>query len=455
MAFQQFFKNTSSLIKLASPILVTQLIQNLVGFIDTVMAGRVSAVDLAAVAIASSIWLPIILTIYGLIMALASIVAEYAGRKQFAHIVQASQQTLWIALSLSLLLILSFSVAIPLLTPYITLEENLTTLTVDYLWYVVWGAPGFCIFMVLRNCAEGLSITKPAMYISIIGLIINIPLNYVFIYGEFGVPSYGGAGCGIATAIVYWLMCILMLLYIYFAKDFKTIKIFQHFPWPNLSQIKHILIIGVPIALSLLFEVSLFSVVAIIIAPFGADVVASHQIALNFSGLVFMIPLSFAMAVTVKVGFALGENNHLKAKEICRHSYIFALLVAILTATLTLVFKTQIATIYTNDPKVIELAASLMFLAALFQFSDAIQVISAGALRGYKDTKAILLITFISYWLVGLTVGYLLGVTNIVVDMLGPAGFWIGFIIGLTTAAIFLYKRLKLIQWRLIHDVNA
>ena len=128
---------------------------------------------------------------------------------------------------------------------------------------------------------------------------------------------------------------------------------------------------------------------------------------------------------------------------------------ATLINSLTLVFKTQIAAIYTNDPKVIELAASLMFLAALFQFSDAIQVISAGALRGYKDTKAILIITFISYWLVGLTVGYLLGVSNIIVDMLGPAGFWIGFIVGLTTAAIFLYKRLKLVQWRLMHDVNA
>ena len=286
------------------------------------------------------------------------------------------------------------------------------------------------------------------MIISILGLLINIPANYIFIYGEFGMPALGGAGCGIATAIVYWVMFLGMLAYTYFSKHLKHAPLFTKFYWPQWSEIKVILALGTPIAFSLLFEVSLFAAVAIILIPFGANVVASHQIAINFSGLVFMVPLSLAMAVTIKVGFEVGNKNLEKAKELCRYSVILGLIIAVVTAAITLLFRTQIAAIYTIDTEVLELAASLMFLAALFQFSDAIQVISAGALRGYKDTQSVLYITFFSYWIIGLSVGLILGLTNWIAPASGPYGFWIGFISGLTVAAILLAWRLKVIQNR-------
>ena len=434
--------------KLAYPILIAQLIQNLMGFADTVMAGRVSSTDMAAVAVASSIWLPLILTIYGLIMALAAIVSQLSGANKFDDVANETYQTGWIALTLGLSLIALYLFIAPLVFDQVTLETNLKSLMFEYLGYIIWGGPGFCLYLVLRNYSEGLSHTKPTMIISIIGLLINIPANYIFIYGEFGLPALGGAGCGIATAIVYWVMFLSMLLYCYFSKHLKHAPLFKKFYWPQWSSIKNILSIGVPIAMSLLFEVSLFCAVAIILAPFGADVVASHQIAINFSGLVFMVPLSLAMAVTIQVGFAVGDGDHEKAKEICRYSVILGLIIAVITAVLSLAFRHEIASIYTHELPVIELAASLMFLAALFQFSDAIQVISAGALRGYKDTKSILYITFISYWGVGLSIGLILGLTNWIIEPIGPYGFWIGFISGLTTAAIFLAWRLKVIQKR-------
>ena len=158
------------------------------------------------------------------------------------------------------------------------------------------------------------------MVISIIGLLINIPANYLFIYGGFGIPELGGAGCGIATAIVYWAMFFGMLIYVYASKKLAHINLFKGFAWPDYNEISNIMKLGVPIALSLLFEVSLFSVVAIILAPFGSEIVASHQIAINFSGLLFMIPLSIAMAVTIKVGFAVGENKVEQAKDMCTNS---------------------------------------------------------------------------------------------------------------------------------------
>ena len=449
MHVSNFINQTKSLMKLAYPILIAQLIQNLMGFADTVMAGRVSATDMAAVAVASSVWLPLILTISGIMMALAAIVSQYAGAKDYTKVANATYQTAWIGVFLGVSLIALNSFLSPVIYESVALEPDLKLLMFDYLDYIVWGGPAFCLYFVLRNYSEGLSHTRPTMIISIIGLLVNIPANYIFIYGEFGMPALGGAGCGLATALVYWAMFLSMLAYTFWSKHLKHASLFERFYWPQWQEIKHILVIGVPIAFSLLFEVSLFAVVAIILAPFGAEVVASHQIAINFSGLVFMVPLSLAMAVTIKVGFAVGNKEYQQAKDLCSHSVVLGLLIAVLTAAATLIFKTEIASIYTTDMEVIELAASLMFLAALFQFSDAIQVISAGALRGYKDTTSILVITFVSYWVVGLSIGLVLGLTDWIVPKTGPYGFWIGFISGLTTAAVLLAWRLKVVQQRL------
>jgi MATE family multidrug resistance protein len=244
-----------------------------------------------------------------------------------------------------------------------------------------------------------------------------------------------------------------MLIYCFYSKNLKKSNLFKQWYWPVLIKIKSILAQGLPIAMSLLFEVSLFAIVAIILVPFGAQTVASHQVALNFTGLVFMVPLSIAMATTIKVGFAVGNKNLQQAKDYTLYAILLGLALACFTALITIVLRNQIASIYTTEIAVIELAASLMLLASIYQFSDTIQVVSAGALRGYKDTKSILYITFLSYWLIGLPVGLMLGLTDWIITSLGPYGFWIGFIIGLTTAAILLAWRLHIIQRRIKNDI--
>ncbi|WP_371189264.1 MATE family efflux transporter [Thalassotalea maritima] len=448
MTLEKFFSDAKDLIKLAYPILIAQLIQNLMSFADTVMAGRVSSTDMAAVAVASSVWLPIIITIHGVIMALSAIVSQARGAKEHDKIATSTIQSAWIASILSVAVIIIFYALKPFIAAHTNIEPELKQLMLDYLGYVVWGGPGFCLYFVLRSYIEGMGITKPTMIIAGIALLINVPLNYLFIYGAFGAPELGGAGCGLATAIVYWCMFLGMLVYAIKSKKLANINFVPALTGPQMMPIMGIMSLGVPIALSLLFEVSLFSVVAIILAPLGADIVASHQIAINFSSLMFMIPLSIALAVTIKVGFAVGEHQPKQAKDICTTSLIIGFLIATTTATLTIVFREPIARIYTTELAVVEMAASLMFLAALFQFSDFIQVISAGALRGYKDTKSILYITFVAYWLVGLSLGLILGLTDYIVPRMGAAGFWIGFISGLTTAAILLAWRLRIIQQR-------
>ncbi len=455
MNLANFISHSKSLLKLTYPILIAQLIQNLMGFVDIVMAGRVSATDLAAVAVANSVWLPLILTIYGLIMALSAIVSQLAGAKKYTEVVEQTYQTAWIALVLGLSLTALYYILTPIIAPLVTLEGNLEELMFGYLGFIVWGAPGYCLYLVLRNYSEGLSYTKPTMIISIIGLLVNIPANYIFIYGKFGMPALGGAGCGLATALVYWSMFISMLIYCFYSKVLKQANLFSAFYWPVIAEIKAILGLGIPIALSLLFEVSLFAIVAIMLVPFGSQVVASHQVALNFTGLIFMVPLSIAMAATIKVGYAVGEKNFEQARDYTLYSIILGLALACFTALITVLFRTQIAGIYSTEEPVIELAASLMLLAAVYQFSDTIQVVSAGALRGYKDTKSILYITFVSYWLIGLSVGLILGMTDWIVPKMGPFGFWIGFIVGLTTAAVLLAWRLHIIQQRIKRGVLA
>eukprot|EP01093_Parvamoeba_rugata_P013893 TRINITY_DN4378_c0_g1_i4.p1 TRINITY_DN4378_c0_g1~~TRINITY_DN4378_c0_g1_i4.p1 ORF type:complete len:339 (-),score=37.43 TRINITY_DN4378_c0_g1_i4:68-1084(-) len=328
------------------------------------------------------------------------------------------------------------------------MEADLRVITIDYVRYVLYSMPAFALYQVLRNVCEGLSITKPSMIIMIIGLLVNIPANYVFIYGKLGLPAFGGAGCGIATGLVFLAMMFATWVYTLNSKKLQQYALYTRIFAPNFKDMWASLKLGLPIALTILFEVTLFTVVAILLAPFGSTIVAAHQVALNFSSLMFMIPLSLGMATSIRVSHLLGENNPLQAKMATRAALLMGLTSATLTATMTYLARVHIGELYSNNAEVINMAAGLMLLAALFQFSDAIQVVSATALRGYKDTAAMFYLSFISYWVIGMTIGCILALTDWIVPRMAAAGFWIGFICGLTSAAILLGLRLRHVQRR-------
>jgi MATE family multidrug resistance protein len=287
------------------------------------------------------------------------------------------------------------------------------------------------------------------MLITLLGLSINIPMNYLFIYGKGGAPELGGAGCGVATAIVLVMMMLATLSYASSSKSLSDIGLFKRFYTPNYREMLTTLKLGLPIAMTILFEVTLFAAVALLLAPFGAIPVAAHQIALNFSAIMFMFPLSIGMAVSIRIAFHMGANQHENARLALKSALTLGLSIAVFTAILTIALRTIIPTAYTNDIAVIDYAAPLLLLAALFQFSDAIQAISANALRGYKDTTAMFVITFIAYWLVGLPVGCILALTDWIVPALDARGFWIGFIVGLSAAAVMLGIRVRVIHRRI------
>ncbi|UDG81711.1 Multidrug resistance protein MdtK [Candidatus Profftia lariciata] len=441
----KYWVETRSLLTLAIPVIIAQISQTAMGFVDTIMAGGVSAIDMAAVAIGTSIWLPAILFGHGLLLALIPIIAQFNGagrRDQIGHQVQ---QGFWLALIVSTVIIGVLYNAKYIIDIMHNINNDLSKKTIGYLHAIMWGVPGYLFFQVLRNQCEGLSKTKPGMVIGFIGLLVNIPINYIFIYGKLGVPALGGIGCGVATGSVYWVMYFIMWWYVRKANslyDFRP----QSLEAPQWFTIQRLINIGMPVALSLFFEVTLFAVVALLVSPLGIVSVAGHQIALNFSSMMFVLPMSLGVAVTIRVGYLLGEGSANNAKIAAYTSIAVGIIMAAFTAIFIVIFRESIALLYNKNSEVITMASHLMLLAAIYQISDSVQVIGSGVLRGYKDTRSIFFITFIAYWILGLPVGYALALTDYMVPAMGPSGFWIGFIIGLTAAAIMMVLRIRWLQ---------
>jgi MATE family multidrug resistance protein len=431
--------------KLSLPIFIAQFTQTAMGFVDTVMAGGVSSNDMAAVAIAASIWLPCILFGVGVLMALIPLIAQAHGANDSDKIPRTGQQGLYLALLLTVPISLVLYNA-GYMVNLMDIEPALKEITTHYLYAVLVAVPAFLLFQALRNYVEGLSLTKPAMVIGFIGLLVNIPLNWVFVYGKFGAPALGGVGCGIATTLVYWLMLLMLIVYVLKTKKLNYYPLFKTITAPDAAQLSAIFKLGLPVAIALFFEVTIFAGIAVLIAPLGAVVIAAHQIAINFSSMVFMLPMSISNAVSIRVGFNRGSCNHKGAKNATYAGLTVGLGLSIITALLTVIFKENIAQLYTDNQEVIALAVILLLLSGMYQCVDSIQVVAAGALRGYKEMNAIFTRTFVAYWLVGLPVGYLLGITDLIVEPLGAKGFWIGLNAGLTVAALLLGQHLFKVQ---------
>ena len=442
----EYHADIKKLMKISLPILLAQIAQNSMGLADTIMAGRVSSTDMAAISVGASIWMPLVLFGHGLLLALPPTISYLNGSGQRHRIAHQVRQGIWLVLGVSIPLgLLIYFCEIPL--QYMQMESKMSDLARDYLHAMLWGLPAYLMLINFRCLNDGIAKTKPAMVITFLGLLLNIPLNYIFIYGKFGMPAFGAVGCGIATAIVNWAMCLMMMFYSYTNAHERSLKVFsQLIEMPNPKTLKKLLRLGLPIAIALCCEVALFAITSLMLSPLGSTVVASHQITLNTSSFIFMFPMSIGMATTILVGQALGTGSPQKAKKISYAALLLGLTVTIITALITIFFRYEIASIFVTDEIVIAMAANLLLFAALYQFSDTIQMVVGGILRGYKDTKVILYITLFSYWVIGVPLGYILGRTDWFVPHIDAKGFWIAFVVSLTFAAFLLSLRMKKMQ---------
>lgn len=432
------------LMHLMLPILITQFAQAGFGLIDTIMAGQLSAVDLAAIAVGVGLWIPIMLLFSGIMIATTPLVAEANGARTPEKIATIVRQSLWVALILGVIAGLLLQL-MPLLLPVFGVPDNLLPKASLFLHAIGFGMPAVTMYAALRGYSEALGFPRPVTVISLLALVALVPLNYVFMHGLGPIPALGSAGCGFATAILQWLMFFALLGYIQKAKIYKATSIFSHFEKLDSYWIKRILKLGLPIGLAIFFEVSIFSTAAIILSPLGETIVAAHQIAISVTSQLFMIPMSLALALTIRVGTYYGEKNYVAMRKVQKLGLITATGLALTTMLFMWLLRPEIVAVYTQDVMVAEVAMYLIWFAIAYQIMDAWQISAAGCLRGMQDTKGPMWITMIAYWVVAFPVGiYLSRFTN-----MGAPGVWVGLIVGLTVACILLLMRLYMNNKRL------
>ena len=443
--FKSLFNSIEArhILKLALPLFATQLIASLMFFTDTVMASRASHVDMAAVSIATGLWAPVVFSLQGLLMAVTPVIAQLFGQQtsenKNAKMNFTLQQGAYLAILASIFIVFIFQFShVPL--DRLELEQALYDKSLGYLNFVIWGILPASLFFVYRGFCEGIGLTKPALIVSIVALIANVPLNYIFVFGKFGLPELGGAGCGLATAIVQWVALISLLIYFKVSRKLKQFEIVTFEP-PNKNEIGHLVAIGTPIALALLFESTLFAFTALFIAPLGSIAVAGHQVAFSYSSVVFMAPLSLSMAATIRIGYLRGYGDYEQLMSCIKTCFSLAFIFGLVVMVTTYISRDFIIAIYTKEPEVVALASAILIITAIYQLPDAIQVMAAGVFKGLKITKPLFYITFIAYWPIGFSLGYMLGRTDIIVPAMGPQGFWVGIVFGLTAASLmFLLK---------------
>ena len=446
ISFTDFKSYSLRLGVLALPILVTQFCQAGLGVVDAIMAGKVSAVDLAAVAVGSGIWLPLFLLATGILIATTPLIGEAMGQNNQDKIPHITQQSLWTAVVIGVIGFIIVNL-MPSFLSIMGVPANIQPIAAQYLHGVSFGFPAMAIYAVLRSYCEALGRPEPVTIISIIALLADIPLNYIFINGLFGMPQMGGAGCGVATAIVLWLSVILLASYTAFTtrKPFASTRFFVGFTAPNQDQITKLLKLGIPIGISIFFEASLFSLGAIIISPLGEIATASHQVALSVTGQLFMIPISVAMALTIMISNRFGEKNLLMLRHVQVTGLIWTILIALSCMLGIWLFRPQLAAAFTDNLEVRAQAIHLLIFALAYQLFDGWQVNVAGILRGMQDTTVPMWVTMFCYWVVALPLGiYLVRFTGV-----GAQGFWIALITGLVLASILLTLRLRFQQRRL------
>ncbi len=424
------------------PIVIAQMAAAGMTFVDVSMSGQYSSLDLAAVAIGASIWNPVFMLVRGVLMIMTPIVAQLYGAGQTAEIGAKTRQGLWIAVTLSLFCAWLISNPDYVLT-LLDVEPKIAALSESYLDVLAWGVPAMCLYQLMASYCEGLSDTRTPMVISVAAVLLNIPINYVLIYGKLGFPELGAVGCAYATAFCFFVMALLLAAHLRYHRRHQKTNPFTHFERPAMADITAHLQVGVPVGVALFIESSIFSIIALLVGNLGVSVVAGHQVALNVASLVYIVPVSLSAGVTILVGQKIGSGRTDQAAFTSFVSVAGIAIVATLLAAFIMVFAEQIASIYTQDKAVIALAAELLVFAALFQLVDGIQLASVGALRGYKDTRVAMFYMLFACWCVAMPLGYTLAMTDILTSKpMGPHGFWIGLVSALTIAAVLTSTRL-------------
>lgn len=429
-----------SLLKLAGPLLVGQLAVITFGVLDTAMTARYSADDLAALAMASAIFISIYVGLTGVISALAPIAGQLFGAKRHDEIGEEVRQATWLAFGLTflgcfILINADYLLQISHVSPQI---EGKARLYLDILALGLPASMGMRVLMALHN-----AVSRPAVItvVQLTGLALKLPLNLLFIYGGMGIAGMGGPGCAVATVIVNWFWLIITLSFVLLDRFYKPFKIFSHFSTPDWHRIWTLLKLGAPIGLSYLIEVTSFTFMSLFIARLGTTALAGHQIIANMGTVIYMVPLSLSIATMTLVSQAIGANKQERAEEIGWSSVFFTTVLCVLIGIAVWIFKVDLLNFYDPPDEVKVFAIPLFLFIAFYQIFDALQVTAAFILRAYRIAFWPMLIYAGSLWGVGLGGGYLMGFNvfgNTPEFLQGANGFWAANSMSLGLAACLL-----------------
>jgi len=440
----------SSFFKLAIPMFLTQLALQLIQVNSVVQSGNYSTDVQAGIMLAGNLWFPVMVGIGGVLFFVTPMVAQLYGAKSLKDIGPLVRQAVWLSLPIVLFGMFILSQASVILT-IAKVDPSIIRYSEEYLSYFIFALPAIMLSQPLRSLCEGVTRPLPITLLNILMLLIAIIGNYTFIYGNFGFPEMGAKGAGLSAVIGTWTTFVLLIIYLKYESAFGT-EFFSRFDLPNIQKLKEILIGGIPVGLGNFIELSMFSGAGIILGRFGSEVIAANGIALTLGGLFFMVPLSIGNAAAVRVGNNVGANNMKGAKYSSYFSLRLATICGLFMSVMIVLNAEFLATLLNDNPEVVALAVVLLGFAAFFQVADGLAMASIGSMRGYKDTFGPMKIMAVSYWGVGLPLGIVLAITDIITEQMGAVGMWTGMAAGLLVAAILMVRRVRKISTMFINE---
>ena len=433
------FKNESrALLRLASPIILSQIAQVLMGFVDTVMSGHAGAVEQAVVGLGVALWIPVFIGLMSVVQAVSPIIAHHFGAGERDAVARHAREGIWLALFTGLMPLILVPWA-PQLLMFADIESGLAARAGLFLWGIGLGLPAALVYRSLAFYSASINQTRPIMVLAFAGLGINAFLNWILIYGHFGFPAMGGAGCGWATGVGMWFALIGLVAWTAHAPAYRDYYVWRSWRLPTWRIQMQLLRLGLPMGGAGLAEVAAFSSIAVLVGRFGEVQIAAHQVALNFSALVFMFPMGLSTAIGIRVAQSLGAGDPQRARFVAWSGIGVGLIIATVAIGPIILLRQHVAAVYSSDAAVQAVAANLLLFAAFWQLFDATQVCAIGALRGYKVTLMPMVLMLTAFWVIGVPSGTWLAYRGFVAgEPMRVYGFWVGLVIGLALVSLGL-----------------
>lgn len=437
-------KDIKKLLSVMIPILVAQVSTAGVTFINTTMAGHAGADDLAGVSVGAGLFYPLLASIIGLLMAGTPLMAQLIGRKERESLPFIVRSGMVIGLSVWALFTAAYFFFIDDLLASLALEAAVEHIARYYLMTMI-GVVFFLSLMIpLRCLTDTAGSTSISMKLFLLAPVINGIFNYLFIYGHGGMPALGGIGAGLATMMTYGFLLGLFLLVVMKSKDLGGRQIFSNLALRS-KDLREYLVVGVPSGLSIFMEMSLFSLIIVFLSRYGTDALAAYQIADNFASLVYMLPVSCSMALTILIATAVGAGDMTLARRYKKAGFVVAMAGAMMTASFTVLFRNSIGSVYTDDAAVALIAGQFLIYSAGWQLFDAISTPIQGILRGLKDTRISFVLMVLAYWGGCFPMSLFLDSHT----ALGADSFWLGLDFGVGCSAFLMILRLLYVERKL------